>query len=31
VSYNPLRDTWDTSRDLDVNYMVVAQRLMQMA
>jgi 2-polyprenyl-6-hydroxyphenyl methylase/3-demethylubiquinone-9 3-methyltransferase len=31
VRYNPLRDTWDTSRDLDVNYMVVARRLMQMA
>lgn len=31
VSYNPLRDNWDTSRDLDVNYMVVARRLMQMA
>lgn len=31
VSYNPLRDSWDTSRDLDVNYMVVARRLMQMA
>ena len=31
VSYNPLRDTWDTSRDLDVNYMVVARKLMQMA
>src|SRR5690606_13217587 len=31
VSYNPLRDAWNTSRDLDVNYMVVARRLMQMA
>jgi 2-polyprenyl-6-hydroxyphenyl methylase/3-demethylubiquinone-9 3-methyltransferase len=31
VSYNPLRDNWDTSRDLDVNYMVVARRLMQVA
>ncbi|MBX9759724.1 MAG: bifunctional 2-polyprenyl-6-hydroxyphenol methylase/3-demethylubiquinol 3-O-methyltransferase UbiG, partial [Beijerinckiaceae bacterium] len=31
VSYNPLRDSWDTSRDLDVNYMVVARRLLQMA
>lgn len=31
VSYDPLRDRWDTSRDLDVNYMVVARRLMQMA
>jgi 2-polyprenyl-6-hydroxyphenyl methylase/3-demethylubiquinone-9 3-methyltransferase len=31
VSYNPLRDSWDTSRDLGVNYMVVARRLMQMA
>ena len=31
VRYNPLRDTWDTSRDLDVNYMVVARRLMQIA
>lgn len=31
VAYNPLRRTWDTSRDLDVNYMVAARRLMQMA
>ena len=31
VIYNPLRDTWDLSRDLDVNYMVVARKLMQMA
>ncbi|HEY8580064.1 MAG TPA: bifunctional 2-polyprenyl-6-hydroxyphenol methylase/3-demethylubiquinol 3-O-methyltransferase UbiG [Beijerinckiaceae bacterium] len=31
VSYNPLRDAWDTSRDLDVNYMLVARRLMRMA
>jgi 2-polyprenyl-6-hydroxyphenyl methylase/3-demethylubiquinone-9 3-methyltransferase len=31
VSYNPLRDNWDTSRDLDVNYMVVARRLRQVA
>jgi len=31
VSYDPLRGSWDTSRDLDVNYMVVARRLMQMA
>lgn len=31
VTYNPLRDSWDTSRDLDVNYMVVARKLMQMA
>jgi 2-polyprenyl-6-hydroxyphenyl methylase/3-demethylubiquinone-9 3-methyltransferase len=31
VSYNPLRDAWSASRDLDVNYMVVARRLMQMA
>lgn len=26
VSYNPLNDTWNRSRDLDVNYMVLAQR-----
>jgi 2-polyprenyl-6-hydroxyphenyl methylase/3-demethylubiquinone-9 3-methyltransferase len=26
VSYNPLTDKWSLSRDLDVNYMVVAER-----
>lgn len=26
VSYNPLNDSWSLSRDLDVNYMVLAQR-----
>jgi 2-polyprenyl-6-hydroxyphenyl methylase/3-demethylubiquinone-9 3-methyltransferase len=26
VSYNPLTDTWSLTRDLDVNYMVVAKR-----
>lgn len=31
VTYNPLRDKWNTSRDLDVNYMIVARRFMQMA
>ncbi len=31
VSYNPLRGTWATSRDMDVNYMMVARRLMQIA
>lgn len=28
VSYNPLTDKWSLSRDLDVNYMVVAKRTM---
>lgn len=27
VSYNPLNDTWSRSRDLDVNYMILAKRL----
>ena len=31
VSYNPLADRWGLTRDLDVNYMVVARRLMQVA
>lgn len=31
VTFNPLRRVWSTSRDLDVNYMLVARRLMQMA
>jgi 2-polyprenyl-6-hydroxyphenyl methylase/3-demethylubiquinone-9 3-methyltransferase len=31
VSYNPLRDAWSTSRDMDVNYMLAARRLMRMA
>ncbi len=26
VSYNPLADSWDRSRDLDVNYMMLTQR-----
>ena len=26
VSYNPLTDTWSLTRDLDVNYMVVARK-----
>ena len=26
VSYNPIADRWDTSRDMDVNYMLLAQR-----
>lgn len=29
VSYNPLRDSWSVSRDLDVNYMLVAIRPLQ--
>lgn len=31
VTYDPLRGRWDTSRDLDVNYMVVARREAQLA
>lgn len=27
VSYNPLNDSWSRSRDLDVNYMVLAKRM----
>ncbi|MGH6861911.1 MAG: bifunctional 2-polyprenyl-6-hydroxyphenol methylase/3-demethylubiquinol 3-O-methyltransferase UbiG, partial [Phyllobacterium sp.] len=27
VTYNPLADSWNRSRDLDVNYMVLAARL----
>lgn len=26
VSYNPLADTWNRSRDMDVNYMLLAER-----
>ncbi|HEU6441696.1 MAG TPA: bifunctional 3-demethylubiquinol 3-O-methyltransferase/2-polyprenyl-6-hydroxyphenol methylase, partial [Microvirga sp.] len=26
VGYNPLRDTWSLSRDLSVNYMLLASR-----
>ncbi len=26
VSYNPLADRWSRSRDMDVNYMVLAER-----
>ena len=26
VFYNPLSDTWNRSRDMDVNYMVLAQK-----
>ena len=26
VSYNPLTDTWNQSRDMDVNYMLLAER-----
>ncbi len=26
VSYNPFTDRWDTSRDMDVNYMILASR-----
>jgi 2-polyprenyl-6-hydroxyphenyl methylase/3-demethylubiquinone-9 3-methyltransferase len=26
VVYNPLRDTWSQSRDVDVNYMCVGRR-----
>ena len=26
VFYNPLRDSWDKSSDMDVNYMIVAER-----
>ncbi len=26
VSYNPLSDSWNRSRDLDVNYMMLAER-----
>lgn len=26
VSYNPLKDQWSLSRDLDVNYMIVAEK-----
>jgi 2-polyprenyl-6-hydroxyphenyl methylase/3-demethylubiquinone-9 3-methyltransferase len=26
VTYNPLADRWQRSRDMDVNYMVMAQK-----
>jgi len=26
VTYNPLADSWNRSRDTDVNYMVLAER-----
>ena len=26
VSYNPLTDSWNRSRDMDVNYMLLAER-----
>jgi 2-polyprenyl-3-methyl-5-hydroxy-6-metoxy-1,4-benzoquinol methylase len=31
MAYSPWNRSWDVSRDMDVNYMVVARRLMQMA
>jgi 2-polyprenyl-6-hydroxyphenyl methylase/3-demethylubiquinone-9 3-methyltransferase len=31
MAYSPWNRAWDVSRDMDVNYMVVARRLMQMA
>ena len=31
IAYLPWNRSWDVSRDMDVNYMVVARRLMQMA